>query len=379
MEGGISSRSIDRVTWMFDEMNNRYVVIMAGGRGERFWPQSRLKKPKHLLPIVGEAPMLAQTVDRLKGLVPPEKVFVITNIEQREAVLESCPELLPERVIGEPQGRDTAAAVGLAALLVNRVEPGAAFALLPADHVIMDSAGFCKVLAAAFEAAESRDVLVTIGIKPDFPATGYGYLKMGVKVEGTTSLPLHQVESFVEKPDLRNAENYLHEGGYFWNAGMFIWRAEVILHAIGQYAPALSQGLDQLSAAWEDSGSVEQAMQKVYPVLEKISIDFAVMEKAQDVVMVESAFDWDDVGEWPAIARHYPADAQGNVFKGSGSALDASGNLTYAESGHTISLLGVKDLIVVQSADATLVCHKDYAQQVKNLAQQVCQKNPDLA
>ncbi len=360
-------------------MKNRYVVIMAGGRGERFWPQSRLKKPKHLLPIVGDSPMLAQTVERLSGLVPPERVFVITHVEQRDAVLESCPNLLPERVIGEPLGRDTAAAVGLAALLVERTDPGAAFALLPADHVIEDGEGFRKVLAGAFEAAEQNEFLVTIGIEPSFPSTGYGYLKQGTHVKGSTELPIHQVERFVEKPDLQHAEQYLKEGGYFWNAGMFVWRPEVILDAITLHAPELSDGLRELSTNWQESGSVEQAMEEVYPSLQKISIDFAVMEKAEDVVMLQSAFDWDDVGEWPAIARHYPADDSGNVFKGTGSALEATGNLSFAEPGHTISLLGVKDLIVVQSADATLVCHKDYAQQVKVLAQKACKDNPHLA
>jgi mannose-1-phosphate guanylyltransferase len=360
-------------------MKNRYVVIMAGGRGERFWPQSRLKKPKHLLPIVGNSPMLAQTVNRLSGLVPAEQVFVITNIEQREAVLESCPDLLPERVIGEPQGRDTAAAVGLAALLVDQVDPGAAFALLPADHVIADGEGFRKVLAGAFEASERNDYLVTIGIEPDFPSTGYGYLKQGEKLRDAATLPVHRVERFVEKPDLEKAQEYLDAGGYFWNAGMFVWRPEVILGAISRHAPELSAGLKDLSAQRDSTGSIEQAMDAVYPSLQKISIDFAVMEKAEDVVMLQSAFDWDDVGEWPAIARHYPADDAGNVFKGQGSALEAKDNLTYAEPGHTITLLGVKDLIVVQSGDATLVCHKDYAQQVKALAQQVCQENPELA
>ena len=198
--------------------------------------------------------MLAQTVDRLKDLVSPKKVFVITNVEQRDAVLESCPELLPERVIGEPQGRDTAAAVGLAALLVDNAEQGSAFALLPADHVIADSAGFCKVLAGAFEAAEKEDVLVTIGIRPDFPATGYGYLKQGSEVEGLGTLAVHQVERFVEKPNIENAQKYLQEGGYFWNAGMFVWRPEVILQAVREHAPALSNGLDQLAASWKESG-----------------------------------------------------------------------------------------------------------------------------
>lgn len=323
--------------------------------------------------------MLAQTVDRLKGLVPPDRVFVITNAEQRDAVLESCPELLPEQVIGEPEGRDTAAAVGLAALIVDRTEPGAAFSLLPADHVIADGVGFRKVLMGAFEAAEKEDVLVTIGIKPDFPSTGYGYLKQGLSTMNSASIPVYKVEHFVEKPDRETAEKYMQDGGYFWNAGMFVWRSEVILRAIEKHAPELRAGLDNLSNNWKESDSIEEAMKSVYSKLEKISIDFAVMEKADGVVMLESAFDWDDVGEWPAISRHYPADDLGNVFKGAGFALDASGNLTYAESGHTISLLGVKDLIVVQSEDATLVCHKDYAQKVKQLAQQVCRQNSQLS
>ena len=360
-------------------MSNRFVVIMAGGRGERFWPQSRLKKPKHLLPIVGDDPMLTQTVDRLEGLVPAENIFVITNTEQRAAVLESCPKLIPEQVIGEPQGRDTAAAVGLAALLVEKKAKGSAFALLPADHVIKDGAGFREVLRGAFEAAEAEDALVTIGIRPDFPSTGYGYLKRGDATEMVSSRKVFKVERFIEKPNLEIAEKYLEEGGYFWNAGMFVWRPAVILSSIQKDAPELSAGLNKLLLAWEESGSIVEAMSEVYPNLKKISIDFAVMEKAKNVVMLESAFDWDDVGEWPAIARHYPADSEGNVFRGQGEAMEATGNLSYSEDGHTISLLGVKDLIVVQSGDATMVCHKDYAQQVKALAQQVCEKSPDLA
>lgn len=323
--------------------------------------------------------MLRQTLERLKGLVDLRAIFVITNAEQRDAVMECCPELLPERVIGEPQGRDTAAAVGLAALLVQAAEPGAAFALLPADHVIADKDGFRSVLMAAFEAAEQNEFLVTIGIKPAFPATGYGYLKKGDEIGGTASLRVSRVDRFVEKPNLERAREYLGLGGYFWNAGMFVWRPEVILLSIRRHAPELAAGLDELSETWSRSKSLDQAMNAVYPKLEKKSIDYAVMEKAEEVVMLESAFDWDDVGEWPAIARHYPKDEKQNVFKGKGMAMDSSGNLCYSEPGHTITLLGVEDLIVVQSGDATLVCHKDRAQEVKALAHQVCRQNPELA
>ena len=360
-------------------MKNRYVVIMAGGKGERFWPQSRLRRPKHLLPIVGDGPMLSQTIERLDGLVPPERVYVITNAEQRDAVLECCPSLLPDKVIGEPEGRDTAAAVGLAALLVEAQGEDSAFALLPADHVIENHEGFRSVLEAAFEAAEEDLSLVTIGIKPDFPATGYGYLCRGEELNAENGRVLSQVDRFVEKPDLAKAEEYLQAGHYYWNAGMFVWRPSVILSALGKYAPELSAGLAELKEDWKLSGSLAESMSKVYPTLEKISIDFAVMEKAEGVVMLESAFDWDDVGEWPAIARHYAKDDSGNVFKGMGVAIDSTENLTFSEDGHCISLLGVKDLIVVQSADATMICHKDCAQQVKELAQQVSKSHPELS
>ena len=360
-------------------MNNRFVVIMAGGRGERFWPQSRLTRPKHLLPIVGDSAMLAQTVDRLDGLIPQENIFVLTNVEQRDAVLETCPSLLPNRVIGEPVGRDTAAAVGLAALIVDHEIKDAVFALLPADHVIEDSAGFCSVLESSFEAAEKNDCLVTIGIKPTFPSTGYGYLCQGGEMEKASGHIVSKVDRFVEKPDLKTAEKYLSEGGYFWNAGMFVWRPSVILSEIAEHAPGLSEGLKDLRKSWNDSGSLVAAMDRVYPNLEKISIDFAVMEKADGVVMLESNFDWDDVGEWPAIARHYSADENGNVFKGNGVSVDSKGNLAFAEKGHCITLLGVEDLIVVQSGDATMVCHKDRAQEVKALAKKVSEKNPELS
>jgi len=359
-------------------MKNRYIVIMAGGKGERFWPQSRLKRPKHLLPIVGNSPMLSQTIERLEGLVPPDRVFVITNAEQRKAVLDTCPTLLPERVVGEPEGRDTAAAVGLAALLVEKEGDDASFALLPADHVIEDSEGFRATLEAAFAASEDEDVLVTVGIKPTFPSTGYGYLQRGRQLDLPVSSSLSQVDRFVEKPDLETARAYLENGTYFWNAGMFVWRPSVILAEIDRLTPKLALGLRELKTGWENSGDLEQAMATIYPSLEKISIDFAVMEKADAVVMVESAFDWDDVGEWPAIARHYPQDENGNVFKGMGLAIDSSENLTFSEDGHCISLLGVKDLIVVQSGDATLICHKDCAQRVKDLAQRVSDRHPEL-
>jgi len=344
---------------------------MAGGRGERFWPQSRLTRPKHLLPIVGDSPMLAQTVARLEGLVPPENVFVVTNREQREATLDACPHLSPEQVVGEPIGRDTAAAVGLAALLAKRANEDSVFAMLPADHVIKRTTGFCEVLRTAFEAATREEVLVTIGVRPTEPATGYGYVQRGNLQRGVENRNVYEVKRFVEKPDLDTARGYLESGDYFWNAGMFVWRPEVILNALTIHAPELREGLLDLENRWSGGEDLDECMQSVYPELPKVSIDYAVMEKAENVVMVESEFDWDDVGEWPAVGRHFPADETGNVARGEVVVLDSSDNLVISPKGRLTALLGVEDLIVVETEKATLVCHRSKAQEVKRLVQEI--------
>ncbi len=345
---------------------------MAGGRGERFWPESRIARPKQLLPIVGDKAMLAQTIDRLAGLVPAEDVFVITNAEQRDAVLEVCPELDPAKVIGEPMGRDTAAAVGLATVLVRREDPEASFAMLPADAVIHDAVGLRATLESAFKVAEVEPVLATIGITASFPATGYGYIQQGAAMGEFTGRTAYQVKRFVEKPDLTTAESYLAAGDYFWNAGMFIWSVSSIVTELEKNTPTLWQALQAIDAGLADGQAIDPLLAEHYPKLEKISIDYAIIEKADNVAMIESGFDWDDVGEWPAVARHYPADADGNVVRGQAELSDASGNIVYCrDDDHLVALLGVKDLIVVKTEDATLVCHKDKAQDIKALVQQV--------
>ena len=353
-------------------MSKNYLVIMAGGRGERFWPESRAHRPKQLLPIVGEVPMLQQTVERLNGLVDSDHIFVITNLEQRDATLEVCPQLDPAKVIGEPMGRDTAAAVGLATLLVRREDPNAVFAMLPADAVIQDAAALRATLRAAFEAAAKSPALVTIGIQAQHPATGYGYIQQGPVVDKFSGFELYQVQRFVEKPDLKTAESYFSSGEYFWNAGMFIWSVKAIATELAARTPNLWQSLQAIEIELAQGGILDKLMAKYYPKLEKISIDYAVIEKAQSVVMLRADFDWDDVGEWPAIARHYDADADSNVVRGRVALQAAKGNIVYTRNpDHLVALAGVEDLIVVQTEDATLVCHKDQAQSIKALVQQI--------
>lgn len=353
-------------------MSKRFVVIMAGGRGERFWPMSRLARPKQLLPIVGEKAMLTQTVERLTGLVDPKDVFVITNAEQREAVLEVCPNLDPAKVIGEPMGRDTAAAVGLATVLVRREDPDASFAMLPADAVIHDAKGLCATLETAFQAAEAHPVLATIGITAAFPATGYGYIQQGDKLGEYADREVFNVKRFVEKPDLETAKGYLQSGDYFWNAGMFIWSVSSIVAELEKSTPTLWAALQAVSTGLESDEDLDDLLAQHYPNLEKISVDYAIIEKASNVVMVESGFDWDDVGEWPAVARHNKADASGNVVRGSAEFAEARGNIVYSQNAdHLVALLGVDDLIVVKTDDATLVCHKDKAQDLKALVKEI--------
>lgn len=353
-------------------MTNRYVVIMAGGRGERFWPESRLARPKQLLPIVGEKAMLTQTVDRLKGLVDAKDVFVITNAEQRDAVLDVCPDLDPAKVIGEPMGRDTAAAVGLAAVLVRRENPHATFAMLPADAVIHDSEGLCATLKTAFEAAEANPVLATIGITASFPATGYGYIQQGDALGEYSGRTVFNVKRFVEKPDLDTAQGYLDSGDYFWNAGMFIWSVPTIVTELEKSTPTLWGALQAIDTGLAAGEGIDALLAEHYPNLEKISVDYAIIEKATNVVMVESGFDWDDVGDWPAVERHYPADDNANVLRGNVELESSKGNIVFSrDEGHLIALLGVEDLIVVKTEDATLVCHKDKAQEIKNIVKKI--------
>ncbi|MGE9296599.1 MAG: mannose-1-phosphate guanylyltransferase [Puniceicoccales bacterium] len=353
-------------------MPEKFVVIMAGGRGERFWPQSRLRRPKHLLPIVGEEPMLTQTVNRLTGLVPPENVLIITNAEQRDAVVEVCPMLPPENVVAEPVGRDTAPAVGLAMELVRARDPEAAFAMLPADHVIHDAEGFRRVLAAGFEAAAKEPVLVTIGIEPEYPATGFGYVHKGEQWTEIDGLPVFRVQGFVEKPNLETAQQYVGSGDYFWNAGMFLWTVPTVDAAFAEHSPTLHTALGEIRKALAAKEDIASVLEREYPKLEKISIDYALMEKAKNVVTLPSAFDWDDVGAWPAIARHHEKDASENVIKGAGWVEQGKGNIVLSENdGHLLALVGVDDLIVVRTKDATLVCPKDKAQEIKKLVKQL--------
>ncbi len=346
-------------------MSDRFVVIMAGGRGERFWPQSRMARPKHLLPIVGEKSMLTQTVDRLTGIVPKENILVLTTQAQLEGCRSVCTDLPPANIVAEPMGRDTAAATGLALLLVKQRNPSATFAMLPADHVIHDKPEYRKLLTLAFEAAEADSVLVTLGIKPTEPATGFGYIESAGVWKKIGSRDVFTAKRFVEKPDEKTAQEYLATNRYYWNAGMFVWRVPVVEAAFKAHAPGLYAGLVQL----EQAGKADwpTALAKLYPTLPKISVDYALMEKSTNVVVLPASFDWDDVGAWPAIAKHFPQDDHGNVLRGVAMVERGANNIVVSADGHLTAVVGCNDLIVVHTADATLVVPKARAQEIKEL------------
>lgn len=358
-----------------------YAVVIAGGKGERFWPQSRAARPKHLLPVVGEVPLLAQTLQRIRPLVPAKNIFVITSAVQAKAVARVCRGLLPPaNVVAEPMGRDTAAAVGLAAALVGARDPRGVFAVLPADQVIHDAKAYQADLSAAFAAAAAAPVMVTIGIPPTEPATGFGYVQRGELWRefggrgGKGAKPVYAVKRFVEKPKREVAESYLKSGDYVWNAGMFIWSVPVVEAAFAAHAPELDAGLAKLRAALAKGRALGPVLKKVYPTLVRISVDYALLEKSTNVVMLPASFDWDDVGAWPAVAKHFKPDAAGNVGRGEIIVEQGGGNIVFSEDGHVVTLLGVDDLVVVHTKDATLVMPKSRAQDIKALLKRVAER-----
>jgi len=348
-----------------------FVVIIAGGRGERFWPQSRIARPKHLLPIVGRKPLLAQTLERIRTVVPPANTFVITSGAQEKAVRAVCQTLPRKNIVVEPVGRDTAPAVALGAALVGHRDPNGIFAVLPADHVIDNVAAYRRDLKAAFAAARAAGVMVTIGLKPSEPATGYGYIRVGTKWQTFDRRSFFYARRFVEKPNLATAQRYLDSGEYLWNAGMFVWSVPVVESALRKFAPSLLDGLEPVRAALAKRRALGPVLKRVYPELKKISVDYAILENSDNVVVTPASFDWDDVGAWPAVARHRKRDAHGNVLEGRALVEQGENNIVLAEGSHLVAVVGADDLIVVQTPDATLVCPKDRAQDIKALLTRV--------
>jgi mannose-1-phosphate guanylyltransferase len=342
-----------------------YAVIMAGGRGERFWPKSRQELPKQFLRLVGERTMLQRTVNRLMQVVGPEQIYIITGKVYYDVVLGQVPEVPESNIILEPVGRDTAAAVGLSALTISRRDPAGVMIVLPADHYIADEDHFCEVLKAAVAAAGSVQHLVTLGITPSRPETGFGYIARSGLYDIIEGIPAYTVDQFTEKPDYERALSYLASGKHYWNSGIFVWRTDLILSLIGQHLPQLHSGLRQIDGAWNTPG-YESTLEQVFAGLPKISIDYGVMEKAGGVLVLPGNFGWDDVGSWTALDAYKEKDERGNHLEGRGVLVDTSNTLVFS-AGKVVATLGVSDLIVVEGKDSILICHKGCAQDIKKV------------
>lgn len=335
-------------------------VIMAGGVGARFWPKSRAEEPKQLLNLFSERSMIQNTVDRMEGLVKNDNIYVITNKIQKPQIVEQLSEIPAENVIEEPFGKNTAAAIGLASLIVDSKHKDAVTIILPADHLIKDKDEFQRVIREASEYANSTNALVTIGINPTRPDTGYGYIQIDDNGENDS---LHKVLRFAEKPNLDTAMRFLESGDFFWNSGMFIWRTDVILNEIKTYMLDLNDGLKTIKAAL-GKDNYDEVLTKVYGLLRSISIDYGIMENSKIVKLIKGKFDWSDVGSWDAVYHLLEKDSNGNAERGNVYLGNSEG--TYVNSSNKFTaVIGVKDLIVINTDDATLVCHRDYAQDVK--------------
>jgi mannose-1-phosphate guanylyltransferase len=352
-----------------------YAVILAGGVGTRFWPLSRKKRPKQFLPIISEKTMIEETVERLAPLIPLEKVYTIADSEQSRSIRDIFPGIPDTHFLVEPQGKNTAPSLILATAHVYLQNPEAIVAALPADHLITDVPLFLTKLEAGAHAADEREDLVTFGIPPSFPSTGYGYIQFSrepsQKIKNEDFYPALE---FKEKPDVTQAQAFLDAGNYFWNSGMFLWKAERFARKLQQYAPDWHVYWEKMLSALRNKDSSQ--IVSLFETIPSTSIDYALMEKAQGVLMCEGNFGWSDVGAWSSLFDIWPKDQGGNALRAESLLLDSENCLVYSSDKLT-ALVGVKDLIVVNTPDALLICRKDQDQKVKDIVGRLKRENKD--
>ncbi len=342
-------------------------LILAGGSGTRFWPLSRRNRPKQLLPLEGERSLLRQTVDRLAPEIQPQAVWVCTTQALAAAVRDQLPEVPPQQILAEPEGRNTAPAIGWSIRSMPEAVRQETIAVLPADHRFGDANAFREVLRQAAAAVECGDRVLALGVTPRWAETGYGYLELGPEIDPDTGLK--QVASFTEKPDANTAQKYLRDHSHLWNAGIFLFRGTTLLRHLARFEPEISHGLEQIAAAPERTA-------EIYPTLNKISIDYAVMERLEDIATLPLDCGWSDLGSWEALAEVLPAGDDGNRSHGHTLAIDAEDNLLYADQG-TVAVLGVEGLVVVRTGDTVLVVPKERSQEVRRIVSELASSQRD--
>lgn len=341
-----------------------YAVIMAGGVGSRFWPYSRQAKPKQFLSVLSEESLIQATLGRLSGLISPENAYVVTHERYVQQTADQLPAIPANQILAEPLSKNTAPCIAYAAVELLKKDPDATMVVLPADHLIANVRQFHEVLRVATEAAQAPETLVTIGIQPTHPETGYGYIQFDTGTAYTGEMKAYSVKNFAEKPDIETAKSFLASGDFLWNSGMFIWRADTILAEMRKYMPELVQAFAEIAQAQTVTPEMTYDAFNHSP---KESIDYGIMEKAQTVKVVPGNFGWNDVGDWRAVQElSAEKDADGNAVRGNVIVEDSQNSLVFTDE-KLVALVGLEDVMVVNTPDAILVCHKDKAQKVKNV------------
>jgi mannose-1-phosphate guanylyltransferase len=345
-------------------------LIMAGGKGERFWPLSTEEKPKQFLKILGEETMLKMTVNRLIPLVPMERIFVVTDKKYLHLVKEQLPDLPQKNIISEPIGRNTAPCIGLSAFLIQKYYKDALIIVLPSDHLILDEGKFRETIDLGYKFIEKNDdAIVTIGMKPDRPETGYGYIKTACVLSNLEDNNIQRVEKFVEKPNLNNARSYIAEGTYLWNGGMFLWKCSTILKLTEKYLKRTYDILSEIAATTEDD--FEASLNEKYPGVESVSVDYAIMEKAENIYVISTDFGWDDIGTWQAVERFRLKDSNNNICVGRSQNIDGNNNILFSNE-KRIVVVGMDNVFVVENEDVIYVGKTEDMSKMKDIKNLIC-------
>jgi mannose-1-phosphate guanylyltransferase len=349
-------------------------MIMAGGGGTRFWPRSRKERPKQFLTFAGERTLLQQAMDRIEALAGPENCWVITGEIYRAETSRQLPALDPNHVIGEPCGRDTAPCIGLGAALIHKRDPNAVMIVTPADHVIEPVQEFRRSAHVAAQMAEEHpSALITFGITPTFPSTGYGYIHRGPQIALRQGIGVFKVQQFKEKPEADVAERFVASGQYFWNSGIFVWKTATILEALRQQRPQIHAAAQRIADAW-DTPRRNEVLTREFEAMERVSIDYAVMQHAKEVLVVQAPYRWDDVGSWLALERMNPQDADHNTIKALHCGLKTKGCVIVSDPNHLVATMGVENLLIVQDGNATLVANRDDDSNIKLIVEALNKK-----
>jgi mannose-1-phosphate guanylyltransferase len=355
-----------------------HAMIMAGGGGTRFWPRSRQARPKQFLAMGGERTLIQQALDRIEACaLPPERCWVITGHAYEAETRHQLPSLPADHVVGEPCGRDTAPCVGLGAALVARHDPDATLLVTPADHVIEPAREFGRAVHVAAQMIEEHPrAIVTFGIPPTFPSTGYGYVHRAEQLAQRQGVSVFRVAAFKEKPKPDVAEKFFASGEYYWNSGIFVWKAATVLAALKEHRPALHDAVRRIADAWDGSRR-QEVLSREYAAVEKVSIDYAVMEHAKDVLVVQAPYKWDDVGSWLALERLHPQDGHGNTVEGTHVSIKTDNCVIVGDPDKVIATIGVRDLLIIQDGDCTLVAHKSEEGTVKQVVEELRKRGLD--